>query len=109
MEHSYNIPDLVILNAATESNALDKSTYYRRASGFTIGGPAALTGAITVLVSIDGGSTYQTLQSNGSDINIAAGKAISLRHKGWTHMKLKSTVGEGADRAFKVTVNEDLS
>jgi hypothetical protein len=108
MQHSYSLPDMTILNGATDSNALLASTSYRTASSFELFGPAALTGTVTVQVD-SGSGVYKTLQSPpGTDVAIAATKSIVVLYNGWVGMRLHSDAAEGADRVFAVRAVEEF-
>lgn len=72
------------------------------AAGVCIYAPAALTGTITVEVSVDG-TTFVTLQSGGADVSIGAGKAITLTEISFRHVRLKSSGSEAAQRVFSVS------
>ncbi len=99
MMSSGRIRDMVIANGQSNSNAL---TGIASATGFIIAAPAALTAACTVQVSLDDGVTWNTLQSNGSDVVVGAGKTIVITHGGWDQMRIHSAGAEGAQRNFQV-------
>lgn len=105
MGHSYHLPDLVIANGQTESNVLTKADFHGAAQ-FVIGAPATLTGTVTISISLDDGVSYQTLQSDGTDIELAAAKATAILVEGWDRMKLASSLSEVAERTFKVKAIE---
>jgi hypothetical protein len=65
----------------------------------TIIAPATLTANCKIEVSADG-ATYGTLQSGGSDIEIAAGKAIPLTEISARHLRIRATGTEGSARTF---------
>lgn len=98
---SSKLTDLVIANGGTTSNVLDRADY-RFMDEFLIGAPSALTGTITVEVSLDEGTTYHTLTSAGADINIAASKAVVIGAGGWDKLRLKSSGAEGGERTFEI-------
>ena len=106
--HYYNLPDLVIPNGDTASNAIPADPHYRLAKGFTIQAPDTLTATATVAVSLDGGSTYSQLQSGGSDIDIGTDETVAIDFAGWTHMRIEASGAEGAERTFKALAIEEF-
>ena len=69
--------------------------------GLYVFAPAALTGTVTVEVSHDG-TAWVTLQSEGSDVQVPAGKATAV---GWLRApftRLKSSASEAAPRDFEI-------
>ena len=93
------LPDLVIPNSTAVSNVIDKEVY-RAADRFLIGAPATQPDTVTVEVSFDAGTSYHTLQSAGSDISLAAGKATVILAAGWDKMRLASSGNVAAERTF---------
>lgn len=72
--------------------------------GLGITSPSALTGTITVEVEMtDTGTSFATLQSGGTDITIAAGKATILTPLPYKQIRMHSNAAEGADRTFLVS------
>lgn len=108
MINDFHLTDLVIASGTDESNVLDRAEF-KWADGFIIGAPGTLTGTITIEVSLDGGSTYHTLQSAGSDVAIGAGDAVTIDMKAWDKLRLASSGNEGATRTFKVKGFERIS
>lgn len=99
-------PVFTIANNETESNVVSGHELSgARAMG--IGAPAELDGTLTILVSHDDGATYVTQQSAGEDIELAAGKSISLTEVTWTRMKIKSSVNESPARTIPSTIVEE--
>lgn len=108
MRISKRLQNLVIPNGNTTSNELDSSNDdYRFARGFVLSGDSTYDGTITVEISLDDGATFQTLQSNGSDVNVVAGKALVITQAGWSKMRLVSSTAETADRTTLITAMED--
>ena len=62
--------------------------------------PSALTGTITIEVSPDGGTSWFTKQSGGSDISIAANKAVTIEPSVGNLVRLKSGSAEASARTF---------
>lgn len=75
------------------------------AQSLLIMAPAALTGTVSVEVAPVAGGTYRTLQSNGADVTIAAGKATQITVLCGCAWRLKSGSAEGADRTFDIVQN----
>jgi hypothetical protein len=65
---------------------------------------SALTGTVTVqMLTTDGGSTYATLQSPaGTDVAIAAAKAIMLDVLAFPKIRLHSSGAEAGARVFQL-------
>ena len=82
------------------------------AASISIRAPAALTGVATIQVamtepSVDG--DFTALQSPpGTDLVIAAGKTISLPAVAVKDIRISSSLAEGAQRDFIVTIQEDI-
>ena len=74
----------------------------------TVQAPDTLTGTVTVLTSADG-VAFATLQQNGTDVEIPAGKTTVLPPFTAHDMMLVSDAAEAADRDFFVTIQEDMS
>ena len=107
--HVYDCGTIAITSGQTDSTAVAANPHYQNATGLVIGAPSALTGTITIQISLDGGSTYLALQSNGSDVTIGASDAVSITFQGWTHLRVVSGSAEGATRTFTVRAVEDVS
>lgn len=101
-----NLPPLVIPNGGTDSNALAAKDY-GDAVEITIYSPATITGTITVQVSPnDPPSTtgFVTLQSPpGTDIAVAASKAITIVAYSYKQLRIHSSGAEAAERTFPAT------
>lgn len=98
------IQSLVIANGGTSSDVLDMASENRRPVVITLYGPSALTGTVSVQISMDG-TNFQTLQSpSGTDITITAAKCIVIAPLGPCYLKLLSSGAEGAARTFQLTV-----
>jgi hypothetical protein len=87
------------------SNAVELPKNLRAISVF---GPAALTNAVKIAVSPDGGVTYNTLQSGGSDVAVAADKCVVVDIVAFTHIVLESAGNEAAARSFPLRFVEDI-
>lgn len=102
------LPALVISTGQTISNALGIN-HLRWLSSLTILPPAALTGTITIEVTNKRNpesTDWVTLQSAGSDINPAAGKAVTLTDVPFIGLRLKSNAAEVASREFRLVGSE---
>lgn len=89
------LPDL-IMTGATDSNVIDADEFGKY-NAITIFGPAALVGTATLQVGKDDttGATFVTLQSPaGTDVAIAAGKAITIAPPCFPQMRVHSTASE---------------
>lgn len=107
-KHTYDCGTIAITSGQTDSTALAANPHYQNAEGLVIAAPAALTGTITVQISLDGGSTYVALQSSGSDVTIGVSKAVSITFQGWTHLRVVSGSAEGATRTFTIRAVENV-
>jgi len=109
MRTDARIPDLVIRQGETASAPLAREAH-RYADSFTIGClAAALTGTVTVEISLDDGENYHGFQSPpGTDVAIAATKAITILAPAWTHIRVKSSSAEAIDRTFQVRISEEI-
>lgn len=92
---------LTIASSGTESDVLNLGslgTY----DGYRIGilSPDAVTGTITIGVAATETGDYQTLQSDGTDVNLTAAKASVLDPFPFRYMKIVSSASEAAARSF---------
>ena|SRR5689334_10349221 len=102
---------LSIPNAGTDTPALStllSAGQLKVASGSCIGmtvtSPAALTGTITIqTVPTEGSSSWVTLQQNGSDITVAAGKMVPISVGAFRDIRIHSSGAEGSQRDFLLT------
>lgn len=63
--------------------------------------PGTLTAAISIqVVLVEGSSSWSTLQINGTDVVLAAGKTNFLPLSSWRDMRIHSAGAEGAQRDF---------
>lgn len=114
MSHDARVT-LSIPNAGTTSPALS-SVWSKGQARSAIGvaadmmvyPPPALTGVVTVEVSPNyGGSLgWSTLQQNGADVTVAAGKALSIPIAAFGDIRFKSAGAEGAQRDFTIVFQE---
>lgn len=93
-------PNLVIPQAATKSNAIDGALLAWQES-ITVYAPLSLAGVTSMQVSPKSVSDsvdadYRTSQSGGSDIAIAAGKAVTISELSFGAFRLSTTVAPGA-------------
>lgn len=101
-----------IPNGGTDSPALS-SMMSKGAARSTAGncsdieiyGPAALTGVVTVQIAAKYGSgLWKTLQQNGADVAVPAGKVIQVPIGAFEDMRLHSAGAEGAQRDIDVVL-----
>lgn len=101
---------LSVPNAGTDTPALSsmmskgaaRSTF-GNSRNISITAPAALTGACTVQVSPKYGSgQWATLQVNGADVAVAAGKSVNVPSGAWEDLRIHSAGAEAAQRDFQV-------
>lgn len=100
-----------IANAGTDSAALSAQLSAGQMKvltgsciGLTIAAPATLTGTITVqTVPLEGSTSWTTLQQNGSDVTIAAGKTVPISVGAFRDMRIHSSGAEGGSRDFLLT------
>ena len=97
---SVALTDLTIANGGTTSNALTANDL-KFIRSVTIQGPSALTGTVTVQVSLDG-TNFVALQSAGSDVTVTAAKALILSPLPVRGLRVVSGSAEGAERVFEV-------
>lgn len=71
-----------------------------------IAAPAALPETVTVEIAERSEGTFNTLQSGGVDITIAAGKAIVLTQMPYSVFRLHAGVAVAADRTFRVVMKK---
>ena len=98
---------LTIASGGTSSGSVGRAAL-RAARAIAIFAPATLPETVNIAVSNDGGSTYCTLQSGGSDIAIAAGKALVIDAVAFDDLRLTATGAVGANRAFTTHVVEEV-
>lgn len=104
------LTDLVFTVASDDnaSNHIDADEF-GKFEAITIGTrESTLTGTITVAVLLDpdldetADASWVTLQSGGVDIEISAGKAVTITPPACLALRLESSGSEGADRTFEV-------
>ena len=108
--HSYDCVDLVITTAgsANLSNVCPADPHYKNCDSLMLQDlNASLTGTCTVVVSYDG-TTYDVLQSGGSDVAVAAGKVTTIDYGGWLGMKISSDGTEAGERTWAVRATETI-
>lgn len=79
------------------------------ARSITIHAPAALTGAVKVGVSYDGGTTFTELNEDGTDVSVPAGDARVIFSVGWDDLRLQSAANEAANRDFVLFAQLDTA
>ena len=78
--------------------------------GLGIFAPAgAQAGTISFDVSADGGETYRTLQSGGSDVGAAAGKCLVLDTIVFTHLRMATSSAAENELVFQIAGVEDIT
>jgi hypothetical protein len=98
---------MVIASSGTDSTAIEFKR--KPVRGVAIYAPAALTGTVTLYVSADSASTYQKLQSAGSDITIGAGDCVVVDAVACDYMRVTSGSAEASARTFVVMAYEDVT
>jgi len=111
VRHIVALGTVSIANAGTDSPAVSVSTtglrpVFDTAEMWFISAPAALTGAVTVQVSYVESPTTEwvTLQVNGADVAVAAGKGVVIKAAGFRAFRFHSAATELAQRDFLVAV-----
>ncbi len=66
-------------------------------------------GTISIDVSPDGGTTYMTLQSGGSDVGVVAGKCLVLDTLVFTHLRIATSSGSENAIIFVLVGVEDIT
>jgi len=96
-----------IASAGTDSPVVTFDKGVSRADQLHFYTPTTLPETITIEVSIDAGVTFQTVQSGGADIALAARKfVVADVLPTWDQLRIHSGVGVAANRDFvMVTVN----
>lgn len=100
-----DLPSITVSSGGSNSNAI---SLVEDAYGLGIAAPATLTASqVTVQVAMSSGAaaTFVTLQSGGSDVVLAAGKALIITPLPYRQLRVNSSVagGEGAARTFTVS------
>jgi hypothetical protein len=99
------VRQLTILNGAALSDQISDPRLLGEAASVTIIGPAALTNVCKVEVGEKAAGTFGTMQNpSGTDVAIAAGKAVVLPPFGAGAIQIRSAGNEGADRVFQVII-----
>jgi len=94
---------LTIANGGTTSNILD-ALPVAPAMSLVIMAPATLPETVKVQVAPDTNGTFRDLQSNGSDVVLAAGKATPIITLSGVAIRLSSGATAG-QRDFDVMIN----
>ena len=109
MRAKHDAPDLTIANGETDSDQYDESQL-TGVRAIALQAPGTLPETITVQVSLDGGTNFAALQSPpGTDVTIAAGKAIVIDVGGFDAFRLQAGASVGADRVFSANFIEDIT
>jgi hypothetical protein len=98
------IGTMTIASGQQDSNRLNRDAI-NNMRNLSIIGPAALTGVTTLETGIsdDDATSWRTVQSPpGTDVAIAALKAIPLTEIPFPTLRIHSTLAEAADRVFTV-------
>lgn len=100
---------LTIHAATQESNVMEFNSL-RFLSGLTLTAPEVLTGTVTVQVQAtrSGVDPWVTLQSSGVDVEVTAGKSVTISPISAARLRLVSSVAEGADRLFYTAGDEKI-
>ena len=101
MAQSEGFRQITILSGQTDSEEVGVPGGYDMVGVLA---PAVLPETVNVKVAEMTGGTYRMLQSGGTDIVIAAGKAITFTQMPFTTFRLVATAGVGADRVFQVVM-----
>lgn len=91
-------------SGASVSATLDRSTYFSNSVSFCVMAPSSLTNSSFSFQISDDGSTWFNLQSGGSDVTIAAGKAVTITPPPVAFFRLSGASTEGAERTFRISV-----
>ena len=105
MASPQKIGTFTIANGQSDSNALDRDAFGRCRSLSIQCVEAALTGVCTVQTNsaADGSGTWTTVQSPpGTDVAIAALKAVVVLGVPFGALRIHSAAAEGAQRVFEV-------
>ena len=93
-----------VSSGQSASETLSRGSFFDNASSLCVMSPSSLTSsAFTFQVSVDG-STWFDLQSGGSDVTIAAGKAVTITPPPVRYLRLSGDQSEGSDRTFNLSV-----
>ena len=93
-------PVLTIPNGGRDSNEIDIPPHIVAAK--IACQESTITGTLVVQTSDDGGTSWQTLQSGGSDVTIGADQAVIIAPLIGEVLRIQSDLDEGADRDFQV-------
>ncbi len=115
-QHTFPLPDLVVANAATDSNVLlergaptapnmaTTGDGFRDSDSITIHAPDTLPETATVHVdSAEVAVNFNPLQRGGADVTIPVGKSVTIDLISFKALKIVLSVAAGAQRTFKVT------
>lgn len=112
MSHDARLEDLVILNGAAVSNVVTNAVGIQNIVEMLIYAPSAVDGTITVQVS----PVDENIQSSdwcnfqfvpGTDVTIAAGKAVRVAARCIKAIRLSAGTNQLADRRFRLVVQQD--
>jgi len=95
---------ITILSGGTESEIVEALELAPAVSVLIIA-PATMPEAVVLQVAESPAGTFTTLQTDGADVALAAGKATQLTVMGGAYWRLKAGGAAGADRAFRIIVN----
>lgn len=101
MPQSEGHREIKILNAATDSEEVAVPAGYDMVG---ILAPATLPETVNITVAERTGGAYRILQSGGTDVAIAANKAITFTQMPFLTFRLRATAPVGADRLFQVVM-----
>ena len=109
--HRIALPDLVIANGQTASNAISLTAGINTKIGlgtlvdFIVFGPATLPETVAVQISdieTPSASDWYTVYINGSDVTVPAGKAVVVPVGAAAALRLLAGGAVGAERTFQV-------
>lgn len=96
---------LTIPNGEDESEAIK----VENVAGITFISPSTLPETVTIEVSGErSGNSFGTLEEGGSDVELAAGKALVVSPLPAKRIRLASGANVGADRDFSLVIDEKL-
>lgn len=100
------LANLIVPQGATVSNALSY-VEQKNMEALSILSPAALDGGTVFTLEISasdnpGSGDWVTLQSDGSDVALSAGKSLTLVKCPFMSLRVKASVAVANDRTFQV-------
>lgn len=104
MRQDVSLTPLTVASSGTQSNAVDRDEIVRQGCrGVTIQAPGTLPEVATIQISLNDGTAYADWQSPpGTDITVAAGKAITIDFVAYDKLRIELDGAAGDERVFLI-------